>query len=240
MKTPTSSESGYFHLRISVASLLCICGVWLAAMSFVPSASAWSANSGGTPGYVTWTANVNVPVIAMGYNSPGSADFTLSRVPTIGMSPSGTDWQYATVTIWVYYYCAGEWCLWDKNTTTTPTWTYRGATATVDKPRVSPIPTTGTAYWTSLIQIIWYNDMRYSSSQWAAWETFYPTNTGTTSFDYVSGGDPPGYQWHGNAELAIASYAEKYGAGQPWGPVWSSNLYSPTGYIYVLQGLKNN
>src|SRR5436305_12060554 len=62
MKPPTSSESGYFSLRISAASLLCICGVWLAAMSFAPSAVAWNIKYAGSPGYVTW-ASANAPAI---------------------------------------------------------------------------------------------------------------------------------------------------------------------------------
>ena len=236
MKTPTSSESGYFYLRISAASLLCICGVWLAAMSFVPSASAWSATAAGSPGGVTWASPDN-PVIGMGYNSPGSASFAIYRAPTIGMSPAGTQWQYASVTLYVYYWWSGQWHYYNRNTKTTP-WTLYGATATVTCPAclfgkildVSPIPTTGTYYWTSLIQIVWYNDMRYTSSQWAAWENFYPTNLGTTTLN----------SWHGNAEMAIHTYAEQQGAGRPWGAGGGYNLYSPTGYIYVLQGLKNN
>ena len=115
---------------------------------------------------------------------------------------------------------------------TTPAWTHYGATATVlSGPdcsfgkilEVSPIPTTGTYYWTSIIQIVWYN----TSNQPVAWENFYPTNTSTTTL----------YGWHGNADMAINTYAEgQGGAGRPWGAVWSYNLNSPTGYIYFSPG----
>ena len=239
MKTPTSSESGYFYLRISAASVLCLCGVWLAVMSFVPSASAWNATSGGSPGNVTW-ADVNAPVIGMGW---GDVDFQIYRAPTISMSSAGTYWQYAAVTLYVYYLCEAEsgeygWCYYYQDTKNT-LWTPYGATATtVDIPRVHPIPP-GNYYWTSFIQIIWYNDMRYTSSQQAAWENFYPTNPVTTYFNYVPGGDPDGYQYHGNADMAITTFAEDPArhAGKPYGALWSYNLLSPTGYIYVLQGL---
>jgi hypothetical protein len=234
MKTPTSSESGYFYPRISVASLLCICAAWLAAISFAPSALAWNITYGGSPGYVTWGNAAVAPVIGMGFNSPGSADFTIPfyRRPTIGMSSAGTYWQRAAVTMYVYYYCAaGRWCEYSRDTKWTP-WTHQGASATVDSPRVTPIPTTGTYLWTSIIQIVWYN---YPSYQWVAWENFYPDRTGTAYFPYNSS-----EIWHGNADMAINVRAERERAGRPWGPLNGYNLNTPTGYIYVLQGLRNN
>src|SRR3954468_22740643 len=110
MKTQSSSESGYFNPRVTF--LLLVCGVWLAAISFAPSALALGIRYGGSPGYVTW-ASGDAPVIGMGYNSPGSADFTISnpRRPTIGMPSAGTYWQCAAVTLNVYYYSAGQWYL---------------------------------------------------------------------------------------------------------------------------------
>jgi hypothetical protein len=231
MKTPTSSESGYFYLRISAVSLLCICGVWLAAMSFVPSASAWDPTYGGSPGAVTWDYNNGAPVIGMGW---GGVDFQVYRAPTIGTSSAGSYWQYVTVTLYVYYWCGSGWCPFSYDSKATESWMPYGATATFGpnfRPVVKNIPP-GAYYWTSFIQIIWYNDMRDPRyPQQAAWENFYPTNPDTT---YFTQGTTE--TWHGNGDMAINKFAEDRHAGLPWGSAWSYNLGSPTGYIYVLQG----
>jgi hypothetical protein len=234
MKTQSSPESGYFNPRVFVVFVLWVCGAWLAAISFAPPAQAWSVKQGGSPGAVVWELDFSQPIIAMGYNYPGSADFTIHRHPHIGMSPNGGQRQYASVTMRVYWYCAaGKWCQFDQKTSYTDWIPYGSYFVMTNCPRVTSIPTTYNYHWTVIMTIEWYN----SNYQLVAWEHFYPDRTGTTKFNWCDRcTEPYGWQWWGNADLAIHMYAVGKHAGAPWGNSYAYNLNTPNGNIYCLRG----
>jgi hypothetical protein len=227
MKTQSSPESGYFNPRICLTLLLWVCGAWLAAISFAPSALAWGTKSWGTPGWVGWSDSPD-PIIGMGYDYATQNDFALYRHPTIAMSTAGTKYQYVAVTIYTYYSCNnGQWCYYAKDTKTTR-WTPYGTTATVNTPQTH-IPTTSTNYWTSIVQFTWYN----STFQVIGYKNFYPDRTYTMFFNYYDT-DP---QWWGNADMACNMFAVKKGVCKPHGTANGGNLNTPTGTIYCLKAM---
>ena len=150
MKTPTSSESGYFNPRVFVAFFLWACGGWLAAISLATPASAWRVSSDwGTPGSVYWN-NGTGPITNMGDGSSTENNFQLSQSTTVTAS-TATYQQYVSVHIHSYWWSPGNYWRSGPQATQYSGLMYPGQYVTV--PYTSTRVNNNNFYWTMLSRL---------------------------------------------------------------------------------------